>query len=93
MPSGVMSTLTSARSASISSGVRHRTCGVDAPIPRGSKPIMSKRSCNSVPEPEVAIDSPDPPGPPGFSNSEPMRSPVAFEREITTFAVSPFGFA
>ncbi len=93
IPAGLMSTSASRRSASLSCGVRQRTWGVDAPIPLGSKPIMSNRSASSVPSVIDAELSPDAPGPPGLTRMEPSRAPVAGAREIAICAVSPAGAA
>jgi hypothetical protein len=65
-----------------------------APVPRGSTPTMSKRSVMSlgrtlamVPAKSLAVA----PGPPGLTNSEPMRSPLAGTRDTLRVRVSPSG--
>jgi hypothetical protein len=54
--------------------------GLDCPTPRGSKPMTSNRSRTSAGRrSRIAgmLSMPDAPGPPGFTSSTPMRSPVA----------------
>ena len=50
--------------------------GADRPTPRGSKPTTSKRrstSVGSVSDSPTAASTPEPPGPPGLTTSEPIR--------------------
>ena len=63
--------------ASSSSEAKHRM-GAEAPTPRGSNPTTSKRASTSGVQivcaaPSLTSSTPEPPGPPGFTNSEPMR--------------------
>ena len=95
-PSSVYSTVGSARSLSLSSSELHHSAGLDAPTPRGSNPTRSKRSrtdCGMVPTRLTAASTPDSPGPPGLTNSEPILSPVALIRIIAICATSPSGLS
>src|SRR3990170_2951890 len=73
--------------ASRSASEMHST-GDDRETPRGSKPTMSKRSVISSGSPPnaapndryTAVLMPEPPGPPGLTTSEPIRSPWRVER-------------
>ena len=63
-----------ALSVSFSLSLRQLT-GADSPTPRGSKPTRSK-CCSRLPDTwargPTASSSPEPPGPPGLTRSEPM---------------------
>ena len=98
-PAGEGSRRSVPRWESCSAAVRQWIAGVLAPIPRGSNPTRSKRRATSVPSIRIAsceeISTPDAPGPPGLTSSEPMRcvGSVALSREIASWAVGPCGFA
>ena len=84
---------------SCSAAVRQWIVGMLAPIPRGSNPTRSKRRATSVFFIRIAsweaISTPEAPGPPGLTNSDPMRWPgsLARSRETASCAVGPCGFA
>jgi hypothetical protein len=64
------------KAASRSALLKHLMAGVELPTPRGSKPTMSKRcrmSSGSSRERYAASCTPDAPGPPGLTISEPIR--------------------
>jgi hypothetical protein len=59
-----------------SSALRKQRRGVLRLIPRGSKPTRSNRartSSGKSPDANRTKSTPEPPGPPGFTNSEPIR--------------------
>ena len=65
-----------------------------APRPRGSTPTMSNRSVTSDGRTAAMVEAKSvavPPGPPGFTNRAPMRSPDAGTRSTLTGRVSPSG--
>jgi len=74
-PSGVEVSKTAARAASTSGSAR-QSKGWDCPTPRGSKPTTSYAPSTAglnTRFTESMKATPEPPGPPGFVTSEPMR--------------------
>ena len=68
--------------------------GALSPVPRGSKPTMSKCSSNGSPNhvlPPAAYDVPAAPGPPGLTTSDPMRDPEAGTRSTASRIERPPG--
>ncbi len=59
---------------------------VEAPTPRGSQPTTSKLSARSSEVAYCTKSTPDPPGPPGLTNSVPLDLPLAacFAMPIST---------
>jgi hypothetical protein len=79
----------------LSASELHHTAGVELATPRGSKPTRSNPSRSddgSVGAIEAAASTPDSPGPPGLTTSEPIFLPVALNRIIAICATSPSGF-
>ena len=92
--SGVGSAL---KSRSMSELLRHCT-GLDAPMPRGSKPTMSyaaRTAGEKTNDAYWAYSTPEPPGPPGLMTREPMRLPGSVAGALRSARVkrSPFGLA
>ena len=70
-----------------------QSIGADSPTPRGSKPTMSKDERTARPtmkSADLAYCTPDPPGPPGLTTSEPILLPALVAGALSTLmAMSP----
>src|SRR5947207_5449172 len=85
------------KNASRSASLKHFTA-LDRPTPRGSNPTTSKRRNTSVGnccDRYTARSTPEPPGPPGSTSSEPIRLPwlVACTRSRAMSNVLPLSLA
>ncbi len=79
-----------------SASVSPQVIGLEAPTPRGSKPIRSYWSRTSLGISSFIISgrsSPEPPGPPGLSSMAPCRAAgfSLFIRDIARSIVAPRG--
>ena len=96
-PAAVRTSGLAAASVSFCLSLMHCS-GSDSPTPRGSKPTRSNRSSScwlSAPTRPAARFTPEPPGPPGLTSSEPIRWLWESLRARTTkmSALSPAGWS